>query len=955
MLIFLFSAPSSAYVYNPNDWTIHDDVAAQEEAKLFLERQEAAKADGVFVPFAPIPTYPFGGTQNLTEAAWPASMRKGMALSMPQDVKDWFKTPAFDYGPGKHNPNEDLPGSVGYITTQQEILDWFKALPKDRMKYQLIDGFPYYTGNGFSDYALARTFELLLAVFSKPSVYTPEEVKAVGKPVVWLHASIHGGETGPGEGLLQLAKEFAEGKHDSILDKVTVIIVPRFNVDGAWNIQRGTTATAPVGHCGQGSGGVDMNRDFVAFETPLVRAIRQLQIMYDPIASYCGHQQGYTFDSEYAQTPAGTMVANNYRRGYDVKLTTSMTYNLNVDKRVRDLGYYLYEPATKKVLEDTKLGWNRYIGGSISAAMGHGTFPQTIIPLNEVVSSDGKTGPLSGEIRYTTGHTDFALVPEEGIGINGTALANQSIVFVYEVSSVSVRLDYLRRSYAQYLGALEICRTAAINIDFIMDAHKAARATEIARSEPLSFWGRAPLPEDDVRNVLEYTTWKKEDTPEVVNSIKLGSRPIKWILAHFATRDPNASVTRPIAYIIPKDRYEAAIRLFYAGVKLERLTSDQTVNVEAYTVTSAGSNNLSPSGSTSQVSQAIRSVTRANKSITFPKDSFVVRMDQLGASLAGLAIEPMAIRNYGNMYLSRSPSTTVPTWYRDTFFPVSTDLEYPSYRYITSASNPITTYPANMNLPFMLTMVEKVHAFTQEEIAKIKTDLGLTSDPKYVSKFQLPLLSSDVTYKNMANVVVNEAFMLPNGDIVKIDPQCVLDGRIVKIIAPNGLDGNMIFAENNNGSYTKIYQKVIDPVAPEDVLVGGKAPEGAQIVGKKLVWTEPFIKQGTILSNSMLSGYKIANVPIDAPDVAGHYKVRVEGDEVIAYFDSIHIVNGSASVFLIKDTSVPSNMYYDAVLQIEFKGRNATPCDDEWTGCNAAGSLLVLLTLIPFMVIRRKK
>jgi hypothetical protein len=253
-------------------------------------------------------------------------------------------------------------------------------------------------------------------------------------------------------------------------------------------------------------------------------------------------------------------------------------------------------------------------------------------------------------------------------------------------------------------------------------------------------------------------------------------------------------------------------------------------------------------------------------------------------------------------------------------------------------------------------MVEKVHAFTQEEIAKIKSDLGLTSDPKYVSKFQLPVLSTDVSYKNMANVLLNEAFMLPSGEIVKIDPQYVLDGNFVKLVAPNGLEGNAIFAENKNGGYSIIYQKTLDPVAPEDVLVGGKAPEGAQIVGKKLVWTEPFIKQGVILSNSMLSGYRI----VDARDAVitddvRQYKVKVEGDEVIAYFDSINIVNGSAYVYLIKDSSIPANMYYDEVLLVEFKGRNALPCDDEWEGCNATSSLLVLLTFVPFMVIRRKK
>jgi hypothetical protein len=483
----------------------------------------------------------------------------------------------------------------------------------------------------------------------------------------------------------------------------------------------------------------------------------------------------------------------------------------------------------------------------------------------------------------------------------------------------------------------------------IMPAINAARATEVARHEPLSFWGRAPLPEDYIKNVFEYKSWKKEDTAEVVNAISAGTRPIKWILAHFATRDPNASVTRPIAYIIPKDNYEAAIRLFYSGVKLERLTSDQTFEVEAYTVLSTGSNNLSPSGSTSQVSSAIRSVSKALVTKTFPKDSFVVRMNQLGASLAGLALEPMAIRNFGNMYLSRSPSAVIPTWYRDTFFPVSVDVEYPCYRYVNSVNNAITTYSANMNVPTMLTMVEKVHAFTQEEIKEIKDKLGLEFDPDYVSKFELPVLSTD-NYKNMANVLLDEAFVLPNGEIVNILPKHILDGNIVKIIAPKGLGGKTIFAEKDDGSFEPIFQEELEPVKPENVLIGGKAPNGAQIQANKLVWINPFKTKGVILSNSMLDGYKISGYRLPEPNEGSlGYSLEIVGDELIAHFKKISMTHGQVEVFLVEEGSAG----VDQILIVEFRGYYSL-LDDDNVGCNAVHPLLILFALFPLIVTRKK-
>ena len=955
-LIFMFSAPSSAYVWNPADWIDHDAVAAEEDAKLFMERQQIAE-EGVFRPFANIPAIPFGGNQNVSEAAWPTAMRKAMENAVPADVKTWLKTPAFDYSPGKHTISEDLPGNVGYITTQQEILDWFAALPTDRMQYKLITGFPYYTGNGYQDYALARTFELVLAVFSKPAAFTPEQVKAIGKPVVWLHGQIHGGETSPAEALLQIAKEFAEGKHDDVLDKITVVMVPRLNVDGAWNITRGTTALAPVGHAGAGSAGLDMNRDWVAFEAPIVRAARQLQIEYDAIAHYCGHQQGYTFDQENAPNAAGTgTVSTGYRRGYDIALTTSETHNLNLHFRVRDLADKYYVPDAKKVLESNNVGWDWYIAGSISGAMNAGvTYGTHTIPM-DVISSDGRTGPIPGNISYTYGRTDFALSTEEGIAMNGMGIANQSIGFVYEVSSIGVRLDYLRRVYAQYLAALEITKTAARNVDFFMQEIDVAKVTEIGGRVPISFWGIAPpaMP-NDPKNVFEFKDWRKEDIPEVVNSIGYGIRPTWSIRAHHAERDPNYTVNRPIAYIIPKDQYEAAIRLFYAGVKLERLTSDQEIEVEAYTVTETGNNgNRSPSGSVSQVNNGIRAVTKATIKKTFPKDSFVVRMTQIGASLAALAIEPLAIRNYGNMYLSRSPSTVIPEWYRDTFFPVAVGQEYPSYRYVSSASNPITTYPANINVPFMLTMVEKVHAFTQEEVADIKNKLGLDFDPEYLSKFQLPVLSTDA-YKNMANVHVDESFVLPDGTVVKILPDFVLDGNIVKLVAPKGLAGNTVFAEKKDGSFGSVFQKELDPVLPEDVLVGKKAPDGAQIQANKLVWINPFKTKGVILSNSMLDGYVISGfgygLPnIDEPDVGARgYSVELKGDELLANFNRLSMTNGTVHALLTEEGSAG----VDQILIIEFRGYYS-PLDDENIGCNAVHPLLILFTLVPFIIRKRR-
>lgn len=814
----LFPAQSTAYDYLDIDpstltWIIHDDELAEEDAARVKAQRNARRAEIGILSQAP--AHEFGIINPNRGNEWLPSIYKGARRLMNADyVETWFRTPAFDFTGGRYTREMSTTGGiVGYMVSNAEIEAWFEDLqnlPDSRMQFRTISGFPYFVGDGgyhedgTPNYKLYRTFSLLVSVFSIPSVFTPEEVRALGKPVVWLHGSIHGGEVSSTEGLLQLAKEFASGKHDDILEKVTVVIVPRFNVDGAFNVQRTTTSLAPVGHAGQSVVGVDMNRDFIAFETPLVRAMRQLIIAYDPVVTICGHEFGYTFDQEFMDgrdTPTG------FRRGYQTALTTTMTLNLNVDRRVRNLGQHIIEPAIKRLLRERGLGWCWFPGSTAAAAVPTGTTPWPATQLRDgefgqVISADGVTGPVPGHVQFATFASDFALVPEEGIGINGIALGNQSIVLVTEAASVGGRLDFLRRSYAHYLANLAAAQSAADNIDTIMRAVNAARATEIARTEPLSFWGTWPRVRRDVRNVLEYADWRKENTPDVVNAVRFGTRPIMSVRARESQRDPIAQVTRPVAYIIPAEHYEAAIRLFYTGAQLERLVADTTLEVEVYTVLATGAANVSPHGATAQAFAAIREVSKTTRYVTFPRDSFVVRMDQLGASLVGLALEPMAIRNYGNFFLSRTrglpanPAATdaqrtnsmrIPEWYRYTFLPVAVGQEFPAFRLM----NPVLpeTYPANMNVPFMLTSVAKVHSPTQDDVEKIRASLRLENAPEFISYLELPVLPGHS---------VNEAFLLPDGTRVDFGDFTSDSTRRVLIVAPEGLTGNIYFAAGDD-------------------------------------------------------------------------------------------------------------------------------------------------------------
>ena len=196
----------------------------------------------------------------------------------PNMVKDWFDngpamsgvsltTPAFV---GDHG--SDVQGQIGWTTTEEEMLAFLYSLPTSRMKMKIVSEIPTRDSTG----TIERTFKLPLLVFSNPSLFNPEDLHALGKPIVWLQGNIHGNETSAGEAMLVIAQKLATGQMDDVLDKVSVVMLPRYCVDGAFKYQRGTDAIRPV------RTNLDQNRDNTSFESPITRVVHRLVNDYRP-------------------------------------------------------------------------------------------------------------------------------------------------------------------------------------------------------------------------------------------------------------------------------------------------------------------------------------------------------------------------------------------------------------------------------------------------------------------------------------------------------------------------------------------------------------------------------------------------------------------------------------------------------------------------------------------------
>ena len=132
-------------------------------------------------------------------------------------------------------------GGLGRATSQEDMEEFLESLPTQYMRMRYVGEFTSCDNAGNP----LKTFKSPLLVFSNPAVFEPEDVKALGKPILWIEGSIHGNEIAGTEAMLVLAQRLADGDLTPLLDKVTVIIWPRYNLDGVWKYQRGTDTVRP--------------------------------------------------------------------------------------------------------------------------------------------------------------------------------------------------------------------------------------------------------------------------------------------------------------------------------------------------------------------------------------------------------------------------------------------------------------------------------------------------------------------------------------------------------------------------------------------------------------------------------------------------------------------------------------------------------------------------------------
>jgi hypothetical protein len=248
----------------------------------------------------------------------------------------------------------------------------------------------------------------------------------LNRPVVWLIGQQHGNEPAGGEAMLALSRALAEGELKPLLNRVTVVVVPRANPDGAAAFKRQTAS------------GEDLNRNHLVSTEPEARALQAGMAQLPPDVVIDAHEYGVTGGWDRRHGAVAPWDATLMRTTHVAASPALVALD---DKR--------FGPAIERRLKAAGLRSGVYLAGFDSE-----DHPQT-----------GGTAP--------------------GIARNYFGLMG-SVSFLIETRGIGAGRDaFQRRVATHYLASSEVLRTAAKEGGKLRKTVREARRRQAAATGPI--------------------------------------------------------------------------------------------------------------------------------------------------------------------------------------------------------------------------------------------------------------------------------------------------------------------------------------------------------------------------------------------------------------------------------------------------------------------------------------
>jgi len=432
--------------------------------------------------------------------------------------------------------------------------------------------------------------DLPLLIVDKDRHFTPDAVRKTGKVVMLIEACIHAGEPdGKDAGFMLLRDMLIHQKHKDILENVTILFIPIFNVDGHEqfsNMNRinqngpeelGVRITAQ---------NINLNRDFMKAEAPEMQYWLDLYHQWLPEFFLDIHVTNGA-DFQYVST-------------YGLETT-----NKNMEDNVRQWAKDVFE---KQYVEQ----------------MAAASFP--VFPYFELLI---RNNPEAGVVRapYPPQYSNGYVAAMNRVGV----LIENHIYKPYE--------QRVKATYEIIRVCGEILNKEHANLQQCIALSDEIVASTAFRTEPLELNYQVSRTES---TMVDFLAWDKKTTRSELSgadrTVYDYDNPITIRTGMYDVPVALQTAQLPDAYIIKPECTHAIDMLDRHHITYTRLDEDATMLVETYRFTKATFAQRQYEGKITVIPE----YTTQNERVLFPAGSVLVSMNQLRARLIAHLLEPNA-------------------------------------------------------------------------------------------------------------------------------------------------------------------------------------------------------------------------------------------------------------------------------------------------------------------------
>ncbi|MBR4923357.1 MAG: M14 family metallopeptidase, partial [Bacteroidaceae bacterium] len=470
----------------------------------------------------------------------------------------------------------------GFVKTPrfEETMAWFR---------KLADFSPMVNVGSFGTSPQGR--DLSIVVVDKDGLQNPEKIRAKGRVIILIESCIHAGEPdGKDASMMFLRDMIVDKKNIDLLDDVSFLFIPVFNVDGHEDF----SATNRINQNGPEELGtrntsqyLNLNRDFLKADAPEMRAWLKLYNRWMPelfIDVHVTNGADFQYVMTYAIENRGTIMEEGLRQwSLDV-------YEKQLNERMEKVGYPLFLYASFRKYNAPESG--------------------ILIDIFDPRYSEG----------YAASRNRLGLLIENHI---------------YK--------PYEQRVKATIEAFIASARILAENketlVKAIAHADKVVSSPEYRRI-PMDLTFK-PVNKDSVW--VDYLSWARDTVKSDLSGADWVrhnyDKPITLKCPLITSYEPTSSLQLPEAYILMPQWTDVIALLDLHDIKYTRISQPKQVEVETYRYTKAVFSSRQSEG---RIPVLKTEYTTQKETLMAPEGSVIIDMNQPNGRLAAWLLEPSA-------------------------------------------------------------------------------------------------------------------------------------------------------------------------------------------------------------------------------------------------------------------------------------------------------------------------